>query len=65
MDAVHVLNIEADNGQEILFVCPDVDCGRRLVLKRAGEMIVIERGDFFARHVGGCGPISMSASLAE
>ncbi len=65
MDALHVLDVEADNGQEILFVCPESGCQRRLVLKRSGEMVVIDRGDFYARHVGGTGPISMSAAIPE
>lgn len=64
MDAVHVLDVEADDGREILFVCPESGCHRRLVLKRSGEMVVIDRGDFFARHVGGIGPMSMTASVS-
>lgn len=65
MDDVHVLEVEADDGREILFVCPESGCQRRLVLKRSGEMIVIDRGDFFVRHVGGIGPMSLSSSLSE
>ncbi len=55
---MHTLTTESDNGQELLLVCPD--CPRRLVLKRTGEMIVIDRGDFFVLHSGGVGPISMT-----
>jgi hypothetical protein len=65
MDVVHVLDVEADDGQEILFVCPESGCRRRLVLKRSGEMVVIDRGDFFARHVGATGPISMNAGVSQ
>ncbi len=65
MDAVHVLNVESDNGQEILFACPETECRRRLVLKRSGGMVVIDRGDFFARHVGSTGPINLSSGLSQ
>lgn len=65
MDAVHVLNVESDNGQEILFTCPEAECRRRLVLKRSGGMVVIDRGDFFARHVGSTGPVNLSAGLSQ
>ncbi|MGH3788791.1 MAG: hypothetical protein ACRDRG_20085 [Pseudonocardiaceae bacterium] len=53
MNPVHRMNLEADNGQDVLFVCPVDSCGRRLVLKRAGGLVVLDRGDFFAYHIGG------------
>jgi hypothetical protein len=28
--------LDADNGEELLFICPHEGCGRRLVLKRSG-----------------------------
>ena len=34
-------------------VCEDDVCGRRVVVHRAGGMTVLDRGDFFAHHVGG------------
>jgi hypothetical protein len=48
---VHRLTIEADDGQDVVFVCPD--CRRRVVVSRSGEFTVIHQGDFFAFHVGG------------
>lgn len=65
MDAVHHLNVESDNGEEILFVCDDSECNRRLVVKRSGGLVVIDRGDFFACHVGGTGPLSVSADISQ
>ena len=49
----HRLTMEADNGDDVLFACSVESCGRRLVVKRSGGLVVLERGDFFARHVGG------------
>ncbi|MGH8839283.1 MAG: hypothetical protein ACRDVO_08505 [Jiangellaceae bacterium] len=49
----HRLTMEADNGDDVLFTCSIESCGRRLVVKRSGGLVVLERGDFFARHVGG------------
>jgi len=51
--AMHRMSVEADNGDEILLVCPDPACGRRVVVKRAGGLVVLEQGDFYATHSGG------------
>jgi hypothetical protein len=60
----HHMTIEADNGDETLFVCPEASCGRRLVLKRSGGMVVLDRGDFFALHSGGTDGLGVGASVA-
>jgi hypothetical protein len=59
------MHVEADNGAEILFVCPEQDCGRRFVLQRGAGIVVIDRGDLRARHVGGVGPISVSGDVSQ
>lgn len=59
----HRMTIEADNGAEVLLVCPEPGCGRRVVLKRAGGMVVVARGDFFAQHSGGRG-VEMSVTAS-
>ncbi|HEX6578814.1 MAG TPA: hypothetical protein VF082_10630 [Jiangellaceae bacterium] len=50
---MHRLTMEADNGHEVLFACSVESCGRRLVVKRSGDLVVLDRGDFFAHHAGG------------
>jgi hypothetical protein len=57
----HRMTIEADNGDELLLSCPEESCGRRLVLKRSGGMVVLDRGDFFATHSGGGLGLAMTA----
>ncbi|MHC1561752.1 hypothetical protein ACR9E3_22550 [Actinomycetospora sp. C-140] len=57
------MTVEADNGDELLLVCPVSACGRRVVLRRGGGFVVIDRGDFFAMHSGGSLGLSMSASV--
>jgi hypothetical protein len=59
----HRLTMEADNGDDVLFACSIESCGRRLVVKRSGGLVVLERGDFFARHVGGTHGLDISATL--
>jgi hypothetical protein len=59
----HRLTMEADNGDDVLFACSVDSCGRRLVVKRSGGLVVLERGDFFARHVGGTHGLDISATL--
>lgn len=65
MNAVHRMTIEADNGADVLFVCPVDSCGRRLVLKRSGGLVVLDRGDFFAYHAGGTAGLDVGASIAS
>jgi hypothetical protein len=65
VEAIHQLTAEADNGDEIVFVCHELDCGRRLVLKRSGGLVVLDRGDFFARHVGGSEGLMVTAAIGS
>lgn len=60
----HQMHVEAHNGSEVLFVCSQEACGRRLVLQR-GALVVIDQGDFHARHVGGIGSISVDADVKQ
>jgi hypothetical protein len=64
MGESHRMRIEADNGEEILFACPVESCGRRLVLKRSGGLVVLNRGDFFALHSGGTEMVGVSAQAS-
>jgi hypothetical protein len=61
----HRVTMDADNGDEVLFACSVESCGRRLVVKRSGGLVVLERGDFFARHVGGNDGLDISVGLAS
>jgi hypothetical protein len=63
--ATHHMHVEADDGRDILFACPEGDCGRRFILRRSGDYIVLDRGDVTVRHVGGAGPISMAADVGQ
>jgi len=65
MDSLHRMTIEADNGEDILLVCSIESCRRRLVVKRSGGLVVLERGDFFARHVGGNDGLDISVGLGS
>lgn len=65
MTAVHPMTIEADNGDEVLLVCPDASCGRQVVVKRSGGLTVLSRGDFYARHVGGTAALDMSLAATQ
>jgi len=61
----HRMFIEAENDAEILFVCPEQGCGRRLVLKRSGGVTVLDQGDFFALHSGGTEGLELSTEIAD
>jgi hypothetical protein len=57
------MSVHADNGDEILLACPEDGCGRRLVVKRSGGMVVLDRGDFFAIHSGGTEDLRLHGGL--
>jgi hypothetical protein len=61
MKQLHYLTIEADDGMDVLFACPVEGCGRRLVVRRSGELIVLDKGDFSALHVGGTHGLEISS----
>ena len=64
MERTHRMTLEADNGTEALFTCPEPGCGRRLVVKRPGGLVVIDQGDFFALHTGGTVGLHVTAAAA-
>jgi hypothetical protein len=63
MNELHHLTIEADDGMDVLFVCPVDGCGRRVVVRRSGELIVLDKGDFYALHVGGTSGLEISPAV--
>jgi hypothetical protein len=65
MNPVHRLGIEADDGRDVLFVCPVEGCGRRVVVRRSEDLFVLDRGDFFAFHVGGTAGLEVAPSIAQ
>ena len=63
MQSIHRFDIDSDNGDEVVMICPDESCRRRIVISRSGGLVVIDQGDFFARHVGGTEGLRLSASV--
>ena len=56
--AWHEMICEAETAAEVLFVCADQACGRRVVVgKSRPRLTVIDRGDFAARHTGSLGGV--------
>lgn len=65
MDVTHRLDTEADNGDEVVLICPEEACRRRLVVKRSGGLVVLDRGDFFARHIGGTSGLEIAVGTTS
>ena len=63
MNPQHRMILDSDNGEELLFACPHEGCGRRLVLKRSGGLVVLDQGDFFVLHSGGTEGLDISARI--
>lgn len=63
--ASHEMVCEAETAAEMLFVCTDEACGRRVVVGTSRpRLVVIERGDFSARHTGSRGGVTMGGVTA-
>lgn len=60
--AVHRIQVESNTADGFLLVCSEESCRRRVVLHRAGGMTVIDRGDFFASHIGGNDGLEMNVT---
>jgi hypothetical protein len=61
----HRMTLDSHTDEELLFVCPQEGCGRRLVLKRSGGLVVLDQGDFFALHSGGTSGLEISAGIGS
>jgi hypothetical protein len=56
----HEMVCEAETPAEVLFVCTDEVCGRRVVVgKSRPRLTVIDRGDFSVRHTGALGGVAI------
>jgi hypothetical protein len=54
--AAHEMVCEAETSSEVLFVCVDEACGRRVVVgKSRPRLTVIDHGSFSVRHAGSLG----------
>jgi hypothetical protein len=65
MNPQHGMTLEVDNGAELLFACQHEGCGRRLVLRRSGELTILDQGDFFALHRGATPGLELSARIVD
>jgi hypothetical protein len=64
MYPTHQVRIEADDGVDVLFVCEDEGCGRRVIVRRSGDLLVLDQGDFFALHAGGSDGLELATDIA-
>ena len=61
----HEMVCDAETAAEVLFVCTDEVCGRRVVVgKDRPRLVVVDRGDFSIRHTGSLGGVSMDGVRA-
>lgn len=62
MSARHRMHLESDDGDGLLFRCGVDGCGRTVIVTRSGEYTVVQRGDFFATHVGSKGAVDLDVA---
>jgi hypothetical protein len=61
---VHRLEIDSRGANGTVFTCTVDGCGRRVAVQRhQPKFVVIDQGDFFARHTWGDGPISVDVTV--
>jgi len=59
----HEMVYEAETTTDSLIACPT--CGRQVVVgKREPKLVVLDRGDVYARHTGSTGGVSLSVAVA-
>jgi hypothetical protein len=63
MHTTHRFDIDSDNGDEVVMICPNESCRRRVVIKRSGGLVVLDQGEFGALHVGGSPGMHISADV--
>lgn len=63
MQITHRFDVDSDNGTEVVLVCAEDACRRRIVVKRSGGLVVLDHGEFGALHVGGSDGLHVSAEL--
>lgn len=59
MSGHHLMRLESDDGDGLLFRCHEDGCGRTVIVRRSGEFVVLDRGDFFATHAGAKGSVAL------
>ncbi len=58
--ARHAMSLVERSGSELVFLCDEADCGRRLMIDaRDARLVVIDPGDRTALHDGGTGGITL------
>jgi hypothetical protein len=50
MNEFHPLTVESNRGTDVVYVCSEPGCGRRVAVNRSGEIVVVVKGDFYALH---------------
>jgi hypothetical protein len=56
--SVHRMTCQGENAAEVLFVCNDEQCGRRIVVGKARpRLVVLDQGDLSASHLGSLGGV--------
>lgn len=63
MDDIHTMTYEGGTDADVVFACDA--CGRRVVVgKHVPRLVVLDRGDVFARHTGATGGLQVSGVIA-
>lgn len=62
MQTTHRFDIDSDNGDELIMICPEESCRRRVMISRSGRFTVIDQGAFFALHTGGGQALHVTAT---
>ena len=62
--ARHAMALVERSGSQLVFLCEEASCGRRLVIDtRDAGLVVIDQGDRTALHGGGTGGVTLHVSV--
>lgn len=64
MGLTHWMDMEEGTGGALVLSCPEVGCGRRVIISSTAEITVLDTGDFYSRHVAATGPLVVAADAS-
>ncbi len=65
MNLTHWMEVDADSDGTLVLSCPEIGCGRRVIVSRTAEVTIIDTGDFYSRHIASVGPLVTSAETSS
>lgn len=64
LNLTHWMEVDKKADGAFVLSCPEIGCGRRVVISATAEITIVDTGDFYSRHVASVGPVVPSAGVS-